>query len=241
MNKEDKLIEKKLKSKLHEPKKFLNISDSFFKKVDSEDGRPIVSMKVAGFGNIDSDRDKLHKGSLAQSILNQGYNSNTNRKISFLWQHEITNPIGKSLYEGEREDGGYVRAKMSDFKAVPQSYRAYTQMEEGILNQFSIGFRYDWDRMSYNEDLDYWDIYNIDWREYSVVTAGANEETQYMGILNDYQDLKSWIKVLGENEPERLVALKQFVHEELKSKKQPDQMRKNYLISAVAEHLTNIR
>ena len=63
--------------------------------VDEE--QHIILVKFCSFGTIDSDGDMLMKGCITKSIQERGPESETNRKIQFLWQHETKNPIGRIL------------------------------------------------------------------------------------------------------------------------------------------------
>ena len=120
--------------------------------VDEE--KHIILVKFCSFGTVDSDGDMLMKGCISKSIQERGPASATNRKIQFLWQHETKNPIGRILSIQEKDYGGYATVQLSDFDAVPDARRAWVQMHEGVLNQFSIGYRYVWDKCDYDPDLD---------------------------------------------------------------------------------------
>jgi HK97 family phage prohead protease len=49
------------------------------------------------FGNVDSDNDIIEKGAYARTIKNNG------SRVKYLYQHDITKPIGrmKELFEDE--------------------------------------------------------------------------------------------------------------------------------------------
>lgn len=183
-----------------------------FKQLDDVDGRPVIRCKFSAFGNIDSDRDMLMKGCFTKSIKEHGAFSTSNRKIAFLWQHDMANPIGKSLLEEELADGAYGNVRMSDFNAVTDAKRAFSQMQDGTINQFSIGFHYIWDKMEYDEDLDAFIVKEVNLIEYSAVTAGANELTSYDGLLNSSDDMKSYLKGLKEYYPQKYSEIKEYIN-----------------------------
>lgn len=175
-----------------------------------DEDKHVIEVKFASFGNVDSDGDLLVKGCFAKSINDRGPESSTNRKIAFLWQHDMRDPIGKILKIEEREDGAYATVQLSDFDAVPNAKRAYYQLQEGTLNQFSFGFNYIWDKMEYDEEKDAFIIMEVKLYEISVVTMGANEETEYIGEIDD---MKAFVRDLKEKNLAKYNELKQAINE----------------------------
>lgn len=175
-----------------------------------DEDKHVIEVKFASFGNVDSDGDLLVKGCFAKSINDRGPESSTNRKIAFLWQHDMRDPIGKIMKIEEREDGAYATVQLSDFDAVPNAKRAYYQLQEGTLNQFSFGFNYIWDKMDYDEEKDVFIIMEVKLYEISVVTMGANEETEYIGEIDD---MKAFVRDLKEKNLAKYNELKQAINE----------------------------
>lgn len=159
--------------------KSLAINDS---GVLTEQDSRTISGYAAIYGNKDSSGDILVKGCFAKSISERGPDSKTNRKIAFLWMHDMDEPLGKitKLYEDEK--GLYFEAKLD---MIPEADRALIQMESGTLNQFSIGYQYVWDKMEYDESQDAFIIKEVNLFECSVVTIGANEDTEYSGLKSE--------------------------------------------------------
>lgn len=155
-------------------------------KVDSASRK--VSMYLACYGNIDSDQDMLVKGCAAKSITERGPQSNTARKIAFLWQHDMSEPIGKFTKLSEDEYGLYAEAEIDK---IPQGDRALEQLKSGTLNQFSIGFQYVWDKIEYDEENECFIVKEINLFEGSVVTLGANENTYFVGMKSDQIESES--------------------------------------------------
>lgn len=149
--------------------------------VDEE--KHIIRVKFASFGNKDSAGDLLVKGCFAKSINDRGPESQTNRKIAFLWQHNMADPIGRILSIEEHEDGAYAEVQLSNFDAVPNAKRAWYQLIDGDINQFSFGFQYVWDKMEYDENLDAFIVKEVILHEISVVTLGCNERTEFVGTV----------------------------------------------------------
>lgn len=149
----------------------------------------IIRVKFASFGNKDSAGDILIRGCFSKSINERGPESPTNRKIAFLWQHDKTDPIGRVLSIEEREDGAYADVQLSNFDAVPNAKRAWYQLNDGDINQFSFGYQYVWDKMEYDEAEDAFIVREVVLHEISVVTLGCNEQTQYMGAVKGLEEV----------------------------------------------------
>ena len=171
----------------------------------SEDGRR-VSGYLAVFGVKDSDDDILIKGCFAKSITDRGPDSKTNRKIAFLWQHNMKEPLGRIVELKEDDYGLYFEAEIDDFEL---GNRALAQLKSGTLNQFSIGYQYVWDKVEYDENLDAFIIKEVILFEGSVVTMGANEWTYFGGMkaeaiedrrLELVKETESFIKSLPADE-----------------------------------------
>lgn len=182
-----------------------------FKELDPE--KHVIEIKFAAFGNIDSDHDILVKGCFAKSIQERGPESSTHRKITFLWQHDVHDPIGKVLKIDEREDGAYAHVQLSNFEAVPNAKRAYHQLMDGDIDQFSFGFEYVWDKVDYDESTDAFIVKEVKLFEISVVTLGANEMTEFIGEIPDSKSMKSYLKQLMSDDIEKFNLLKQMIAE----------------------------
>ena len=73
------------------------------KDIDEKEG--IVSGYFASFDTIDSDNDVIRRGAFKKSIQEQGPNSQGNRKIQHLRNHDWDRQIGKILELEEDEYG----------------------------------------------------------------------------------------------------------------------------------------
>lgn len=154
--------------------------------IDAE--KHVVRVKFASFGNKDAANDILIKGCFAKSIAERGPQSSTNRKIAFCWMHDMKDPIGKVLNIWEEEDGAYADVQLSEFDAVPNAKRAWSQLKDGSINQFSFGYRYVWDKVEYDQDQDAYIVKEVVLHEISVVTLGCNEETEYIGEVKRFEE-----------------------------------------------------
>lgn len=138
-----------------------------------------ISGYGAVFGNKDKDNDILVKGCFEKSIRERGPMSNANDKIIFLWMHDMSEPIGRITKLEEDERGLYFEAVLDD---IERGNQALKQLESGTLNQFSIGFRYVWEKCEYDQSLDAFIVKEVMLHEISVVSIGANGETEYLGL-----------------------------------------------------------
>lgn len=138
-----------------------------------------ISGYAAVFGNIDKARDKLIKGCFANSILERGPQSNANDKILLLWQHDMSEPIGRITKLQEDEKGLYFEAEIDE---IELGDRALKQLESGTLNQFSIGYSYVWERCDWDEEQQCYVVKEVKLYEISVVSIGCNGETEYLGL-----------------------------------------------------------
>ena len=180
-------------------------------KVDSRR----ISGIAATFGNIDLDRDRLHKGCFAQSIVQRGPESSAKAKIVLLWQHKRDEPIGKIVVLEERSMGLYFEADLDE--GVQRAEQALTQLESGTINSFSIGFQYDWDNIEYNWEENAYEVFSVKLFEISPVSIPADENTFYMGLksaedferaeLELSEQIKESIKNLDINQQRELLEL----------------------------------
>ena len=128
------------------------------------------------------------KGSCTKSIKERGPNSSAYQKILFLWQHRGDEPIGQFTVLEEDDYGLYFEAVLDE---IPEGERALIQINSGTLNQFSIGFRYLWDRMEYDEEEDLIVIYECHLLEGSVVTFASNDQTHAVRSIEQLHEQKT--------------------------------------------------
>ena len=150
-----------------------------------------VSFYAAAFGNKDSVGDILVKGCFAKSIQEHGPGSKSDQKIAYLYMHNMDKPIGRITSLIEDDKGLYVEAILDDIEKANDVLKQY---QSGTLNQHSIGFRYMWDTVEYDEAQDAYIVKEVQLWEVSVVTLGANENTPFMGLKSE--ELQSEIEKL---------------------------------------------
>jgi HK97 family phage prohead protease len=184
------------KNKYDRPILPVNFKSLIDQKYTVTEGSRTVSGYLSIFNVVDSDSDMIIKGAFAKSITERGPDSDTHRKIAFLWQHDMKQPLGKMTVLKEDNIGLYFEAKLDD---IPEADRALTQLLSGTLDNFSIGFQYVWDKMEYDEEMEAFICKEINLFEGSVVTLGANEYTFFDGMKSStMKDAKQ--KLLRETE-----------------------------------------
>lgn len=154
-----------------------------------------VSGYAAVFGNKDKAGDILIKGCFAKSIAERGPESSANDKIIHLWMHDMKEPVGKITVLREDDKGLYFEAEISK---IPQGDRYIEQLKDGTLNQFSIGYKYVWDKIEYDEERDAFIVKEVVLYEISVVSIGCNGETEFLGFKSDENAYKLFDKEISE-------------------------------------------
>jgi len=180
----------------------------------SEEDRTIKGY-LAVFGNKDLDGEMFIRGAFAKSIKERGPESNAKAKIALLWQHEIDEPLGQFTKLTEDEYGLYFEAVLDP---IPQADRALIQIKSGTLNQFSVGFKYMWDKVEYDQNLDVFVIKEVVLYEGSIVTIGANPETYVVKAMKDLVGAKEALDAETETILQSLPKNKQLEFRQLLSK-----------------------
>lgn len=169
-----------------------NIMPIAYKSVDISNlklapGSRTISGYAAIFGNVDDAREMFIKGAFAKSIAERGPDSQTNRKIAFLKQHEVDEPLGRITVLKEDDKGLYFECELDE---IQEAEDVLTQLKSGTLNQFSVGFSYVWDsnKMVYDDNLDAMILKEVKLWEISVVTFGCNEMTEFTGMKSGHKN-----------------------------------------------------
>jgi len=169
-------------------------------KADGESG--IVEGYFSGFGNIDSDQDRILSGAFSKSIKEHGPDSSSNRKIAHLAYHDTTRPLGVIQELKEDETGLYFRSKMGSHTEGQDFLKMY---QEGIIREHSIGFNYIVDKIKQTTERDeegreysVWDISEVKLWEGSAVVFGKNSETPNLSIVKSQEDINKHLEEINE-------------------------------------------
>ena len=147
-------------------------SDCNFKDIDSKNG--IITGYASVFGNKDSDGDVIVKGAYSKTI------KENKDRIAFLYQHDITKPIGKNLSLREDDYGLKFEAQFSNSTLGRD---VAIMAEEGIIKEVSVGFR----TIKGENKKDFYEIQEIKLYEYSLVTLAANPLAQVTGLKSELE------------------------------------------------------
>lgn len=142
------------------------------------DGRTVKGY-FAAFGNVDNANDLIVKGAFAKSIQERGPGTSNGNKIAFCYQHNLTQPLGVITVLKEDDYGLYFEAVVSDTDFCND---VLTQIKDGTLEQFSIGFLYVWDKMEWDDDLEAFICKELVLMEGSVVTLACNPLANLVGV-----------------------------------------------------------
>lgn len=122
-------------------------------------------------GKPDSYGDIVVKGAFADSIKS--------RTPKFLWQHDLSTPIGKTLSLEETDYGLFGKWQLAKTKSATD---AYELIKEGLTDGLSIGY--------YTKESEYDAdghrlLQKVDLLEVSAVTIGANDRALITGVKSD--------------------------------------------------------
>lgn len=154
------------------------------------------------------------KGAFAKSISERGPQSNSKYKITGVWQHDLCDPIGRITILEEDEIGLYFEIKCD--MSVESAKRAKEQVDSGTINQFSFGFDYVWDKITWNEVLDVLEVREAELYEISPVTIASQMMTYAVrsfknnddALIDLNQKMESFIKSIPNN---RQLELRQLI------------------------------
>lgn len=185
-----------MKEKKYEGKLGFQFKSLDAKELNINEDSRIISGYAAVFNNIDKSRDMLIKGCFAKSIQDRGPESLANDKIILLWHHKMDEPIGRISKLVEDDYGLYFEAEIDN---VERGDQAIEQFKSGTLNQFSIGYRYIWEKCEWNDTDEFLIVKEVSLYEISPVSIGCNGLTKFTGFKsieeygNEYEILRKEI------------------------------------------------
>jgi len=143
---------------------------------DIDEKLGIVKGYGSVFGNKDSDNDIIEKGAYRRTIKNNG------SRVKYLYQHDITKPIGrmKELYE---DDKGLVF--VAEVPKTTFGNEVLELMKFGVIDENSVGI------MPVKKDYDENGIRVIKEAklyEISAVTIAANDEAKILEVKGEYNN-----------------------------------------------------
>jgi len=130
------------------------------------------------------------KGAFTKSIQERGPKSKAKQKIAVVYYHDLRDPIGKPIEIVEDDFGAYVIFEWADLEAVPSAKRAKSLIENEIMNGWSFGFDYVWDKMTYDEVSETVWIKEADLYEISPLLFGSSRQTFTVRSAAEYESAK---------------------------------------------------
>jgi HK97 family phage prohead protease len=189
-------------------KEFLNLPFEV-KQINDEDPKFFTFEGYAStFGNIDLGEDIVEKGAFIDSL-------SKNPDVPVLWQHNMEEPVGKSIELYEDERGLFIKAKLPKADTLVNG-RIIPQMEVGSIKEMSIGF--------FIEDFEIKGeiriLKKINLFEVSLVTKAMNPRALVTGFksfketeIKSLKDIETFLKEggLSNNESKTLISkIKEF-------------------------------
>jgi len=154
--------------------KFKKLSDI---DVKAEGGDFIIKGYGSVFNVLDSDRDIVLPGAFAKTLMEM------KDRVALCYQHNIYEPIGKFQELREDQKGLYFEARISDAEPTIK-----TKIKEGILKEFSIGYRTIIRERVENTDgqpsIDY--LKELQLYEISLVTLACNKYATLEGMKGEF-------------------------------------------------------
>ena len=127
------------------------------------------------FGLVDSHNDIMAKGAFSRIKPLE--------EIKFLWQHDVTKPIGVVTSVIEDDYGLYIEANVNNL--IRQGVEAIELIKQGAISSFSVGFTV---QKAYNNSEGQREIISADLWEISLVTFPANNKAQINSIKKSLND-----------------------------------------------------
>lgn len=132
------------------------------------------------YGNVDHANDIVEQGAFTKTLQQNGH------KVKFLWQHDIKQPIGVIEELRDTAQGLFFKARFSNSTAGQD---ARTQLKEGVVDSFSIGYRVinaTKGRAANGRPINR--LTELALHEISVVTIPCNDEAVLVGIKSALQE-----------------------------------------------------
>jgi|TARA_R110000824_G_scaffold26990_2_gene92175 HK97 family phage prohead protease len=138
------------------------------KDIDEKLG--IVSGYGSIFGNLDADNDIIQKGAYTRTIKNNG------NRVKYLYQHDISKPIGKmrELFEDEKGLGFVAEIPKTTFGTEVLELMKYNVIEENSVGILPIKKEFNDDGVRMIEEVKLFEI--------SAVTLASNDQAKIMEV-----------------------------------------------------------
>ena len=149
---------------------------------DIDENLGIVKGYGSIFGNVDSDNDIIDKGAYRRTIKNNG------TRVKYIYQHDITKPLGKmrELYEDDKGLGFVAEVPKTTF-----GNEVLELMKYGVIDENSVGIMPV--KKDFNDD-GVRVIKEVKLFEISAVTLASNEEAKILEVKGESQKIDYYTK-----------------------------------------------
>ena len=129
------------------------------------------------FGNVDSDNDIVQRGAYSRTIKNNG------SRVKYLYQHDITKPIGKIK---ELEEDEYGLKFVAEIPKTTFGTEVLELLKYGVIEENSVGMQV-LDRENREDGVRV--ITEAKLYEISAVTLAANDQAKILDVKSKHDKL----------------------------------------------------
>lgn len=149
---------------------------------DVDENLGIVKGYGSIFGNVDSDNDIIEKGAYARTIKNNG------SRVKYLYQHDITKPIGrmKELFEDEKGLGFVAEIPKTTFGIEVLELMKYNVIDENSVGILPVKKDYNEDGVRMIKEAKLFEI--------SAVTLASNDEAKILEVKGESDKIDYYTK-----------------------------------------------
>lgn len=163
-------------------------------KADGQDGQGegVFTGYASVFDNIDSYGDVIRKGAFAESLSDWEASGNV---IPVLYNHDFNDPFSNiGSVTSAVEDGRGLKVTAQLDMDNPKAAQVHRLLKAGRLSQMSFAFNVTEGGMAVVDDKDVFEIRGLKLYEVSVVTVGANQETEITDVKAALEELSNAVK-----------------------------------------------
>tara|TARA_Y100001937_G_scaffold47403_1_gene66427 strand:- start:15 stop:725 length:711 start_codon:yes stop_codon:yes gene_type:complete len=149
---------------------------------DVDEKLGIVKGYGSVFGNVDSDNDVIEKGAYARTIKNNG------KRVKYLYQHDITKPIGKmrELYEDDKGLAFVAEVPKTTFGKEVLELMAFEVLDENSVGIMPVKKDFKEDGVRVISEAKLFEI--------SAVTLASNEEAKILEVKGESEKIDYYTK-----------------------------------------------
>jgi HK97 family phage prohead protease len=149
---------------------------------DVDEKLGIVKGYGSVFGNEDSDKDIIEKGAYSRTIKNNG------SRVKYLYQHDITKPIGKmrELFEDDKGLAFVAEVPKTTFGEEVLELMRYKVIDENSVGIMPVKKDYNEDGVRVIKEAKLFEI--------SAVTLASNEEAKILEVKGESEKIDYYTK-----------------------------------------------